>query len=253
MDRLVFTAAATIREQGVARQALVNELANVSTIGFKSSFDVALKSVKVEGPGFDTRFQAQTVSRDLVRLKPGAIMITGNKLDIAMAGASVLTVQAANGDLAFTRRGDLRINSQGRLENGVGQLVMGQNGPIAIPVGFDVRINPDGAVFARDPAAGPAAVATEIDRLRLLDASQVELSRREDGLYQVANQPPGTMFTSGPNLPAIIPNAVEGSNVSAVEAMTRLIDQSRSFEAQVNILKNTKTLDESGSTMIKMG
>lgn len=252
MDRLVFTAAATIKEQAVARQALVNELANVSTIGFKSSFDVALKSIKVEGQGFDTRYQAQTVSRDLVRMTPGAVMITGNKMDIAVAGAAVLTVQAANGEIAFTRRGDLRINPQGQLENGSGHLILGQNGPISIPPGFDININPDGAIYARDPAGGGIAVFAEIDRLALLDASQVELGRREDGLYQVANKPPGTLFPSGPNLPTVIPKALEGSNVSAVEAMTRLIDQARSFEAQVNILKNTKSLDESGSTMIKL-
>jgi flagellar basal-body rod protein FlgF len=52
MDRLVFTSNATIKEHAVARQVLVNDLANVSTVGFKSSYDVALQSVKVEGAGF---------------------------------------------------------------------------------------------------------------------------------------------------------------------------------------------------------
>jgi len=45
MDRLIFTANATIREQSVVRQALVNDLANVSTVGFTSSFHVALTSI----------------------------------------------------------------------------------------------------------------------------------------------------------------------------------------------------------------
>ena len=70
MDRLIFTSNATIREMANARQVLVNELANVSTVGFKSSYDVALQSVKVNGSGFDTRVQAQSVSRDLIRLDP---------------------------------------------------------------------------------------------------------------------------------------------------------------------------------------
>ena len=85
MDRLVFTSNATIKEQATARQVLVNELANVSTVGFKSSYDVALQSVKVEGPGFDSRFQAQAVARDLIRLEPGPIMATGRPMDIALA------------------------------------------------------------------------------------------------------------------------------------------------------------------------
>ena len=253
MDRLIFTSVATIRENAVGRQVLVNDLANVSTPGFKSSYEVALRSVKVNGEGFDTRYQAQTVARDLVRMTPGTVMVTGNKMDVAMAGQTVLAVQAKNGELAFTRRGDLRANPQGQLENGSGHLILGQNGPITVPVGLEVSINPDGSIYARDPAAGGAGPPTEIDRLRLLDASAASLSRRTDGLFQVADQPPGSTFVSGPNLPALIPQALEGSNVSVVEAMTRLIDQARSFETQVNILKQTKSLDESGANMMKLG
>ncbi len=89
MDRLVFTSNATIKEQATVRQVLVNDLANVSTVGFKSSYDVALKSVKVDGPGFDSRFQAQTISRDLIRMTPGAVLATGRPLDIAMADAAL--------------------------------------------------------------------------------------------------------------------------------------------------------------------
>lgn len=253
MDRLIFTSASTIREQSVGRQVLVNDLANVSTPGFKSSYEVALRSVKVAGEGFDTRYQAQIVARDIVRMTPGSMIATGNKLDIAMAGQTVLTVQARNGEIAFTRRGDLKINPQGQLENGSGHLILGQNGPITLPVGIEVTINPDGSIYGRDPAAGAAAGAVEIDRLQILDASETAFTRRTDGLFQVSGKPPGTLFQTGPNLPGIVPKALEGSNVSVVEAMTRLIDQSRNFEAQVNILKQTKSLDESGSTMMKMG
>jgi flagellar basal-body rod protein FlgF len=252
MDRLIFNAVGTIREHSVGRQVLVNEMANVSTIGFKTSFDVALRSIKVEGEGFDTRYQAQAISRDLVRMTPGTLMLTGKKTDIAMNGATVLAVQAKNGELAFTRRGDLTVTPQGQIENGSGHLVMGQNGPIAAPPGFEITINPDGSIYARDPAAPATVAATEIDRLRILDASQVDLSRRPDGLFQVDGKPPGTAFESGPAVPSVTPQALEGSNVSPIETMTRLIDQARSFEVQVNILKETKSLDESGSTMMKM-
>ena len=63
MDRLVFTSNATIKEQATARQVLVNDLANVSTVGFKSSYDVALKTIKVEGAVFYYRFQAKAMPR----------------------------------------------------------------------------------------------------------------------------------------------------------------------------------------------
>ena len=251
MDRLVFTSNATIKEQATARQVLVNDLANVSTVGFKSSYDVALQSVKVEGAGFDSRIQAQAVSRDLIRMQPGSIMGTGRPLDIAMADRGVMTVQAPNGEMAFTRRGDLKVNIQGQLENGSGHLVMGEGGPITIPPGLVVSINPDGTIYARDPAqVGPAA-EVRIDQLRLRDASDVKLARRQDGLFKVDGQPDGSDIPVGANLPKVIPQALEGSNVSAIESMTRLIDQSRSFETQIRIIKEMKGLDESGSSMMK--
>jgi flagellar basal-body rod protein FlgF len=251
MDRLVFTSNATIKEQATARQVLVNDLANVSTTGFKSSYDVALQSVKVEGAGFDTRYQAQTVARDLIRMEPGPVMATGRPLDVALAGTAVLTVQAPNGDQAFTRRGDLKVNIQGQLENGSGHLVLGEAGPIAIPPGLLVRINPDGSIYARDPAQVGAAADVLVGQLRLRDTTGVSLARRDDGLFKVSEKPDGTDIALTNVLPKVIPQALEGSNVRAIEAMTRLIDQSRSFETQIRIIKEMKGLDESGSSMMK--
>ncbi len=251
MDRLVFTSNATIKEQATARQVLVNDLANVSTVGFKSSYDVALRSVKVEGAGFDSRYQAQTVARDQIRMTPGPVMATGRPLDIALAEKAVLTVQAPNGDIAFTRRGDLKVNTQGQLENGSGHLVLGNGGPIAVPPGLMVSINPDGTVYAKDPAQPPNAPSVLIDQLRLRDATDTNLGRREDGLFKVDGEPNGTDIALGDTQPRLIPQALEGSNVSAIEAMTRLIDHSRSFETQIRIIKETKGLDESGASMMK--
>jgi len=251
MDRLVFTSNATIKEQATARQVLVNDLANVSTTGFKSSYDVALQSVKVEGAGFDTRYQAQTVARDLIRMEPGPVMATGRPLDVALAGTAVLTVQAPNGDQAFTRRGDLKVNIQGQLENGSGHLVLGEAGPIAIPPGLLVRINPDGSIYARDPAQVGAAADVLVGQLRLRDTTGVSLARRDDGLFKVSEKPDGTDIALTNVLPKVIPQALEGSNVSAITAMTRLIDHSRSFETQIRIIKEMKGLDESGASMMK--
>jgi flagellar basal-body rod protein FlgF len=178
-------------------------------------------------------------------------MTTDRPLDIAIAGKAVLAVQAANGQTAYTRRGDLRVNLQGQLETGGGHLVLGQGGPINIPPGFSVRVNADGTIYATDPGQVGLQVPVQIDRLRLKDASQVELSRREDGLFKVLGQPDGADFADGPELPRLTPGALEGSNVNAVEAMTRLIDHSRSFEMQIKMIKQTKDIDESGAAMMR--
>jgi flagellar basal-body rod protein FlgF len=250
MDRLVFSSHSAVAEQTRARQHLVNELANISTTGFKRSYHLAMSSVKAEGPGFDTRYHTQSFETDTIDLTPGSMMVTGRPLDIAMANKTVMGVQAENGELAFSRRGDLRVTATGLLEDGSGRAVMGEGGVINIPPGFDVRINKDGTVFARDPA-DPAAEEAFIDQIMLRDASQTELRRREDGLFAVFGQPVGSDFASGPNGVEVVTGSLEGSNVNAIYAMTKLIDHARTFEAQIRVIKEAKGLDESGSTMMR--
>ena len=254
MDRLAFNAVANINEQRVARQMTTNELANVSTTGFKRSFEAAMRPVQVEGPGFETRMQPISETTDNINLRPGSMMATGNDLDVAMNGQAVMAVTAGDGTLAFTRRGDLKLNVTGALENGAGHLVRGQGGgPITIPPGFKVTINEDGSVYATNPAqAGPVAPVL-IDRIMLRDASQSPLDRRTDGLFQVQGKPAGTDIAAiaGVPLPSLTPKTLEGSNVNALEVMVKLMEQSRSFEQQVNVIKQAKDADESGASMMK--
>ena len=54
MDRLVFTSLGSITNQTHVRAQITNNLANVSTVGFKQSFAVASQSVDVQGEGFTT-------------------------------------------------------------------------------------------------------------------------------------------------------------------------------------------------------
>ena len=67
----------------------------------------------------------------------------------------------------------------------------------------------------------------------------------------MAGSPPGTDITNGPVTPQLTAGAIEGRNVNALEVMIKLMDQSRSLEQQVNMIKESKTCDESGATMMK--
>ena len=251
MDRLAFNAVAAINENRVARQVTANELANVSTPGFKRSYEVAMRAIKVEGPGLETRLQPQAVSSDIISMRPGAMMVTGRDLDVAINDKAVLGVSAPDGQLAFTRRGDLQVNAQGVLQNGSGFVVRGDNGqPITIPSGSKVNINPDGSIYATSEAqmADPGVL---VGRLMLRDSSQAKLVRREDGLFSLEGNPGGDI-TNGTLRPSLTPKALEGSNVNAMEIMIKLMDQARTFEQQVRIIKESKSGDEAGASMLKL-
>jgi len=251
MDRLAFNAVAAINEQRVSRQMSVNEMANVSTVGFKRSYEVATRAVQVDGVGFKTRSQPQSFSEDYIVLKGGPVIATGNDLDVSLSGSTVLGVTAADGTLAFTRRGDLRINAQGTLENGQGHLVQSEGGgPLTLPPGSKIEIRSDGTVMGTDMAQVGVKVPVALGKLMLRDASATPLLRRQDGLFKTEGGD-GADITPGPVAPGLTSGALEGSSVNAMNIMVKLIDQSRAFEQQINMIKEAKTTDEAGASMLK--
>jgi len=253
MDRLAFNAMASINEERLVRQQLTNDLANVSTVGFKKTYEATLHPQQAIGQGFDSRLQPMIYTTDRVMLDNGPMMVTGRDLDVAMSNKTVLGVTGSDGTLAFTRRGDLKINANGVLETGTGYLVRGQDGnPVTLPPGAKITFGSDGTIFAADPQQAGVQQQQVVGQLLLRDASATPLIKRNDGLFQVDEKPPGTDFATGPEPVNLTPQALEGSSVNPMAAMVKLIDQSRSFEQQVRIIKEAKSNDEAGASMMKV-
>jgi len=251
MDRLIFTALGAASSQQFNRVQLTNDLANLSTTGYKRATMTTTQSVYLDGPGMPTRFQP-IVSTDVarVRLETGPVTYTGNAMDIALNDQTVLGVQTQDGTVAFTRRGDLRVSATGLLVTGAGDVVMGEGAPMTVPQGFLIDMSPDGTVYAMNPedeAAEPVAVGN----LMLRDASATQLVRRADGLYEVEGSGgQGGDFPSGPLPASLSPGSLEGSNVNPVEIMVSLLDLYRSFEMQMKMIKNSEEIDKDGTAMI---
>ena len=116
-----------------------------------------------------------------------------------------------------------------------------------------MNITKEGEIYARDLAQPGVVPAVLIDKLMLRDASQIVFERRDDTLmrpqpeYRQANGD----FTNGPLPVTVTPQALESSNVNPVVGVVRLLDFSRSFESQIRIIKEAKSIDESGATMMK--
>ena len=252
MDRLSFNAMAAINEDRLIRQQLSNDLANVNTTGFKRTFEATLQPHQAVGEGFDSRLQPRLYTTDRVRLDAGPLMVTGRDLDVYMNHKTVMGVTGSDGTLAFTRRGDLKVNSNGVLETGTGQIVRSQDGgPITIPQGFRINIAASGTIYATDPTQPGVPQEQPIAQIMLRDASTTNLFKRDDGLYRVEGQAAGTDFATGPEPVSLTPQALESSSVNPMASMVKLIEQSRSFEHQVRIIKESKSNDESGASMLK--
>ena len=253
MDRLSFNATAAINEDRLIRQQLSNDIANVTTVGFKRTFEATLQPHQAVGEGFDSRLQPRLYTTDRVRLDAGPVIVTGKDLDVSLNHKTVMGVTGKDGTLAFTRRGDLKVNPNGVLETGSGHMVMSQDGgAITVPQGFKLSFTDNGTLYASDPTQPGAPQQQVIAQLMLRDASATNLIKREDGLFRVDEKPLGTDFATGPEPVSLTPQALEGSSVNPMASMVKLIEQSRSFEHQVRMIKESKSNDESGASMMKV-
>ncbi len=254
MDRLIFTANMAMSEYRLDRQNMTHELANVSTPGFKKAFQVANRPIRTEGDGFDTRYLPRAVTSPLIDLSPGPRSLTANPLDVAMDNRTLLPVQADNGDLAWTRRGDLRLDPEGFLRTGEGHLVLDQSlKPLQLPQGSVIyEIAGDGTISVLDPA-NPAAGSQQIAALGIRDATGVDIARREDGLFMpISSTEDRKDFTPGTGVASLTPGSLEGSNVSTVHTLVKFIDHMRSFEMQTKIIREMKDNDTSGESMLRL-
>ena len=253
MDKLAYTALAGILQHGQERTRLSHQMANVTTPGFKKSSGGTTTFQKVVGDGvFDTRYQPVAATKNpVVLISPGPVMETGNPYDISMGGATVLGVQGADGNTAFTRRGDLRINAAGIVETGNGYPVLGDGGgPLVVPPGVRIYFAEDGGVFAanRDNREEQPA---RVGQLMLRDASNERLVRRFDGFLEpIGRNGNGGDFDSGPEKVVVVSESLEGSNVTPVEVLTSLMEFNRSFETQIKVIKQISDLTEGADDLM---
>jgi flagellar basal-body rod protein FlgF len=62
----------------------------------------------------------------------------------------------------------------------------------------------------------------------------------------------GRDFPTGPLVASLQSGGLEGSNVNPIEAMVKMMDFSRSFEAQIKMITEAKSIDETGSSMMRL-
>src|SRR5580704_9495656 len=111
-----------------------NNVANVGTVGFKSSsanFSDLYGTSLVGASGTQATPGQGAFTSSLSQLfTEGSISQTGNPLDVAINGNGFLQVQTQSG-IAFTRDGSMQLNAQGFLTNDSGAQVMGFGPPIS--------------------------------------------------------------------------------------------------------------------------
>ena len=247
MDKLVYTAATGLRAHMQAQAAIANNMANVSTTGYRAD-RVVFDRIELKGGG--ASFEARTPTAEEITdadRASGAIQTTGRALDVAMQGDAWLAVQAADGSEAYTRRGDLSLTEAGVLQTGDGFLVMGQGGPITLPPADKVAIAADGLISIV-PRGGDPNQPQAIDRLKLATSRGTNTVKGLDNLLRVRG---GGVLPE--DLDATVQTgALEGSNVNMTQALVDMIENQRSYEVQANLLKEARSMDEQSASLMRL-
>ena len=145
MQSIFQTIAEANRQIDSAQSLVSNNLANTGTTAFKA--DLYAAQAKYRGD-FTLDASALPNARDsVVDLSSGNISFTGRDLDIAINGSGWMQVLTPGGEEVLSRRGDLRVDLDGRLVDGVGRQVMSETGPVAIqPDATSIAIGSDGTI-----------------------------------------------------------------------------------------------------------
>lgn len=246
MDRSLYVAMTGAGQTLAAQASVAHNLANANTTGFRAEM-AAFRSVPVQGPGHATRVNA--ISQGLgVDFSPGAQMATGRDLDVAVRGAGWIAVQAPDGSEAYTRAGDLTIDSEGVLTTASGHPVLGDGGPITLPPYSKLDIGADGSIALVPLGQGATTVSTA-GTIKLVNPDPADLERGADGLMRMrdGSQPEADASVR------LAAGTLESSNVNPSESLVRMIALSRQFEMQMQGIKNADSNAQSAARLLQAG
>ncbi len=218
MDRMLYVAMSGAKQAMEQQASVANNMANVSTPGFRAQIN-SFRAVPVtDGAEATTRAYvvATTPGADFSH---GPLTETGRALDVAIHGDGWLAVQTPDGGEAYTRVGNLQVNAEGQLTTMGSLPVAGDAGALTVPPGSTVAIAANGLVTARG-AGDPAIGIAEVGRLKLVNPPVADLVRGADGLFRMRE---GLAPAEPDAAVTVTTGAVEGSNVNGVEAMVAMV------------------------------
>ena len=250
MSRPLWVAKTGLDAQQTRMSVIANNLANVSTTGYKRSRGVFadLLYQNVRQPGGTSSQDSQLPSGLMLgtgvrvvatekNFAQGNIFQTQNDLDIAIQGRGFLQMQQPNGDIAYTRDGSFQRNAEGTIVNAEGLVL--QPG-LTIPDGVvSLSIGNDGTVSA---VIAGTATPTSLGTIQLSDfINPAGLQPVGKNLFieTAASGSPQSANPGQDGLGTLVQGAIESSNVNVVEEMVNMIETQRAYEMNSKAIATT--------------
>lgn len=230
----IYKGAAALGAYEKWQEILSQNLASGSVPGFKKS-DISFDSISDDGGKLNGHGRPGEAGQGVmprasakINFSQGELRRTGADYDFAIQGDGFFQVQRANGEMGYTRNGQLQLKSDRTLITNQGLPVMGESGPIIFPPGAGpISINSDGMIFQGEQPVAKLAVFEFKDRQKL--------QRVDSGLMAPSSKGEQPVPVEKPT---VLGGYIEQSNVSPTAEMVNLIEVSRAYEATQKVIQN---------------
>ncbi|HEA25891.1 MAG TPA: flagellar basal-body rod protein FlgG [Ectothiorhodospiraceae bacterium] len=241
MNPALWIAKTGVEAQQTRMSVISNNLANVSTNGFKrdravfedllyqtqrqpgaqSSQDSTLPSGLMVGTG------VRTVATEKLHTQ-GSLVQTGNALDLAVQGRGFFQILQPDGSIGYTRDGAFQLDAEGQVVTSNGYLL--QPG-ITLPADAQsISIGIDGTVSYTQQANATPTVAGNIDLADFVNPTGLQPIGGNLYVETAASGAPQVGAGGQNGLGTIMQSAVEGSNVNVVGELVDMIETQRAYE-----------------------
>jgi flagellar basal body rod protein FlgG len=214
---------------------VANNLANVSTPGFKGervSFAEVLSQAAARGgrPGVTNSFVKIAEAR--MDLRPGMLRPTEHPLDVALEGKGFLCLQDGNREV-YSRGGTLHIRADGVLSDSMGKALLGRNNKPLRPglEAGNLTIDAEGSVRTKDGVVGT---------LKIVEFAQPAVLQRQGGNVVAAPPEAGVELAKETK---VRQGHLEAANVNPVSEVSSMILASRAYESMHSLISTFREIE----------
>ena len=248
MIRALSTAATGMEAQQTRLDVTANNIANVSTTGFKRSRaefeDLMYQTERAPGSttgpgtraptGVQVGMGVRTVATQRMH-EEGSLSQTGNPLDVAIEGRGFYPINLPSGELAYTRDGAFKLDAEGRMVNSDGYpLATDINIP---PDAQSVTIGADGQVSVILPNEAEPVSLGQIQLATFANPAGLQAMGKNLFTETAASGTPVLGNPGQDGTGTMMQGALELSNVKVVEEMIDLISGQRAYEVNSRVIK----------------
>lgn len=247
MQSALWVSKTGLAAQDTALRAISNNLANVSTVGYKKDrvvFEDLMYQIQeqpgalsTQGTTIPSGVQLGTgvrVAGTQKEFSVGSIQTTNNDLDVAIEGNGFLQVSLPDGSIGYTRNGQLHLDQDGQLATSQGYPL---DPAITIPSdALNVSIGRDGTVTVSQPGN---AAPTQVGNLQLATfVNSAGLQAIGSNLFiETASSGAAQQSAPGENgAGELLSGNLESSNVSVVEELVNMVATQRAYEMNSRVV-----------------